>query len=241
MTVPILHCCWTNALTPRARCIADPSNLSDDERWKAERFVDSETRQLYIFRRGWLRQQLSCWLDRPPGALRFEVNAYGKPFIRDSGLGFSLSSSRSLVFLVVGQSDQIGCDIEYCDSAIDPVPIVKSNFAQRERSAYLALPERARLTAFYHAWTCKEAFLKAVGVGLSRDLDAFEVDVDPRRSARLLHGCDGFSVQSLSPEADFSAAIVAPGVWTARMASRISTGTTPAHGAWEHTRCGSGA
>jgi len=56
-------------------------------------------------------------------------------------------------------------------------------FSPRERHALARVPSGNRLRAFFEIWTLKEAYLKACGDGLLRELDAFDVtvgDAQPR-------------------------------------------------------------
>ena len=54
-----------------------------------------------------------------------------------------------------------------------------------ERGQLNELPERDREAAFLTLWTCKEAYLKAVGSGIAMPLRDIEVDFHPLRFVRI--------------------------------------------------------
>jgi 4'-phosphopantetheinyl transferase len=66
--------------------------------------------------------------------------------------------------------------------------------------------------AFFNAWTRKEAFLKALGDGLARPLDSFEVSLLPEDAPRLLriddHPAQGWQLHALEPAPGYIAALV---------------------------------
>ena len=59
-------------------------------------------------------------------------------------------------------------------------------FSKQEVAALGLLPPDARTRAFFNCWTRKEAFVKAVGEGLSHSLDDFDVTLRPGDEPRLL-------------------------------------------------------
>jgi len=72
---------------------------------------------------------------------------------------------------------------------VRPLPdaehLVERFFAAEERRAYQACAEADRPKAFFTLWTRKEAYVKALGLGLGMAFDAFAVSQDsPARVLR---------------------------------------------------------
>jgi 4'-phosphopantetheinyl transferase len=59
-------------------------------------------------------------------------------------------------------------------------------FSPRENAALQLVPEAQRREAFFNCWTRKEAYIKAMGEGLTHPLDQFEVSLKPGEPAQLL-------------------------------------------------------
>ncbi|MEO1685956.1 MAG: 4'-phosphopantetheinyl transferase superfamily protein, partial [Cyanobacteria bacterium J06631_12] len=45
------------------------------------------------------------------------------------------------------------------------------------------------LEAFLQHWTCKEAYLKAIGMGLSQSMQTVEIDMTPPRLKNVPQDC----------------------------------------------------
>jgi len=85
--------------------------------------------------------------------------------------------------IAVARHREVGIDVEEIRQ-ID-VGIIRNRLSARESSELSQLSGSERLDAFYHCWTRKEAFVKALGLGLHADLTAFDVSVDARQPQLL--------------------------------------------------------
>jgi 4'-phosphopantetheinyl transferase len=87
-------------------------------------------------------------------------------------------------------------------------------FSPREAAELHSLPATDRRQAFFHCWTRKEAYIKAIGRGLSMPLDGFDVSLRPGQPAQLLavHAdpaeVNRWQLASLTPAAGFVAAVI---------------------------------
>jgi 4'-phosphopantetheinyl transferase len=165
--------------------------LDDAERRRADRFAFPHDRRRFAVGRGLLRTILGHYLDRPPGSIRFEANAHGKPGLDpasgvDASIRFNLAHSGSLVVYALARGRDLGVDIEQIRPDFTGLAIAGRFFAPGESEALRALPEADRTLAFFHGWTRKEAYIKAQGKGLALPLDEFEVAIGPDRPAALL-------------------------------------------------------
>ncbi len=185
--------------------------LSAEERGRAGQFCFERDRRRYVARRGILREFIESYLDCDPAGVAFVHNAYGKPAVAQGDLRFNLSHSHGMALYAFCRGADVGCDIERRDPKFAAEQIPERFFSPDEVRALRSLPLNEQTEAFFNCWTRKEAYIKAVGRGLSIALDSFDVSLAPTEPAALRRGCEGWSVQSFEPLAGFQAAIVAQG------------------------------
>lgn len=174
---------WRIALDPAAPPgPADVALLSDAERERAARFRFDRDRNRWLHAHVALRRILGAELDVAPAALRFAHGPRGKPRLAwptQPPLEFNLSDAADLALLALSRSGPVGVDVEHVERVADLEAIAASHFAPEERAALFALPEAERTDGFYRLWTRKEAYIKAIGIGLSFGLDRFAVTIEP--------------------------------------------------------------
>lgn len=195
--------------------------LSKDERDRAERFRFPRDRDRFIAGRGLLREILGHYLDEKPTALKFDYGSYGKPGLRGqgspNGIFFNISHSEGLGLYAVGRGREIGVDVEKIRKDISIYEIAKHHFSSNEFTVLKSLSQNDQAEAFFNCWTRKEAYIKALGTGLSLSLDKFDVSLAPGEPATLLRvaGQPGelsrWSFRDLRPETDYVAGLVVEG------------------------------
>jgi 4'-phosphopantetheinyl transferase len=162
--------------------------LTPDERQRAQRFHFEHDRLRYVVARGVLRDILGRYLRRPPALIRFAYNEYGKPALAEDegGLRFNVSHSKDAALYAFTRGREVGVDIESLRDDFASLEIAERFFSRLEMDALGSLPTHLRTQAFFNCWTRKEAYIKALGEGLSHPLDCFAVTLKPHEQARLV-------------------------------------------------------
>ena len=141
---------------------------------------------------------------------------------RASGAGVA-----TFIALAAGLAFTSTAYAEYPDK---PVTLVVPYPAEvEERSLFIgrhALDGGARELAFYRCWTRKEAYIKALGEGLSMSLDSFEVSLGEQPRFEACHDGEdpqAWSLLDVSPGPDFvgAAALRGSGLQLRRFCLRL--------------------
>ena len=213
---------WRVSLAQTESCLQSlQQTLSPDERTKADRFRFPKDRSQFIVSRGALRAILSRYLNISSHILRFDYNPYGKPslIVGQGGntLRFNVSHSRGMALIAITKNRDIGVDLEGINPNFSCLEIAEKFFSPLENSVLLSLPEHLQATAFFTCWTRKEAYIKAVGKGLSIPLNQFDVSLAPGEPAALLNveenpeEASKWSLIELFPSSDMVAAVAVAG------------------------------
>ncbi len=180
--------------------------LTPEERDRAARFFRPADADGFVLARGLLRRILGEYLDRPPAEIRFARNGNGKPFIENHPLEFNLSHSRERTLIAVTSGRQVGIDIEFRRKDLSMEAIAARWFAPEERAFFQSLQNPC--DGFFDIWAKKEAYVKALGIGIYKNLNTFAVPTGGEPGDPMM-GTDGkWFFQTLGIAPDYAAALV---------------------------------
>lgn len=196
--------------------------LSTSEKETAYQFVVERDRRRFVVAHGRLRQILSRYTDAAPEQLTFGRGTHGKPFLshesRGDSVSFNLSRSQSVGLCAVAYGQEVGADVEWIRPLDGLETLVNRFFSPLEKEDWQHLEEGQRLEAFFRYWTCKEAYVKARGDGLTLPLNRFDVAFSPSAPPRLarIQGdateAANWHLQTLTPATGYRAAVALPGL-----------------------------
>jgi 4'-phosphopantetheinyl transferase len=194
--------------------VAARDNLSRAEHERAARFRSHEAQAEFIVCRGALRSILSNYLGVVPQAVEFTQGPYGKPELapaHGSKLRFNVSHSHGLILEAVSL-EEVGIDVEFIRPEASLSDFGTRVFSCRETAFLAKLPPGERPRELFQCWTRKEAFVKALGLGLSDSIAEIHVLplIDDERDMRIC-GAPNLSkqwaVQDLNAADGFVAAL----------------------------------
>jgi 4'-phosphopantetheinyl transferase len=197
--------------------------LDDAERERARRFATEELQRRWSIGRGALREILAGYLgisarDVPIVLRPCTVcgGPHGKPALAPpaDGVRFNVSHTTERLLVAVADDREVGIDAEPIARASRLAATARSWLAEPEAARLERLPSPEREEALLRLWTFKEAYLKAVGIGLNADLREVVVGLDAQPVLQAAPGeadPQRWLMLPVETSADTVAALVVPG------------------------------
>ena len=172
------------------------SILPEEDLAQAADLLNPERRRRFLQTQALLRTLIAGYLSHgrepvTPSEIVLHRGPSGKPHLPSRApLHFNLSHSGSLAVFAFSLDTEIGVDAE----ELRPMPhaheIADRFFAPEESADFRRLTKNADpkhvQQLFFSCWTRKEAYVKAIGIGLDFPLDRFRVSLNPRQPSALL-------------------------------------------------------
>jgi 4'-phosphopantetheinyl transferase len=193
------------------------AQLPAEEQERAKRYRAPLAHTQFVVARWTLRTLLGRYLDLAPAEVPLTNGLRGKPALpANLGLSFNVSHSHGLALFAFASKSEVGVDVEQVRSVADDLGLAQRYFCPQEVAVLQALALQQRQETFFHIWTRKEAFLKAIGLGISYGVERVEVSTTPEE-ARLLR-LDGleapasnWDMQGLRPAREYVGAVCVEG------------------------------
>jgi 4'-phosphopantetheinyl transferase len=155
------------------------------------RFSDLSVFQQRATRRFYLRLLLGAYLGLPGKDIHIGRRIKGRPELDSAQskgkLNFNVARSNSCYLIGISSGATIGVDLEIAARrAGKPMALARRYFSKAEIAALALLGEEELHRAFVHTWACKEAIVKASGMGIANQLCRFTVDVNPDNPPSVL-------------------------------------------------------
>jgi 4'-phosphopantetheinyl transferase len=201
---------WTNLLTQEER-----------ERVNRKRLPIDSRRTLAS--RACLRTLLGGYLHLKPQDIKLKTKSEGKPFVEHQGttsrIEFNVSHSGEWILMGFSLDRSLGIDVEQRRELVFG-DLVNDFFAPSEQKQWNALNPDQHSMAFFSAWTRKEAYLKAIGLGLTKALNSFAVSLNDKSPSQIdwcsdnPTTCRHWQIVDLEPAPDYKGALVAESLAT---------------------------
>lgn len=186
LTVEAIHIWQVQLSKPQILIDGFWQLLDTHEQSRAQRFVNPKHSANFVVARAVLRCLLAAYVNCEPSTIVFQQNNYGKLALGTSPhtptpptLHFNLSHAGDVAMYAFSKKREVGIDVEQIRQEIEITEIATRFFSLQENAALSTVPQALRLQTFFNCWTRKEAFIKAIGKGLSYSLHKFSVDLNP--------------------------------------------------------------
>ena len=140
-----------------------------------------------------VRELLAARLATPPSQIDIRYDSWGHPSLAgDVSPAISISHSGPLCAVAVAHAGKVGVDIEVLQPDIDIAALAGDCCTPAEQELLNSVLPENRAATFYAIWTLKEAYQKAIGLGMAIDMRSIATEKRP----------DGIHLQSVhgSPE-----------------------------------------
>lgn len=189
----IVHCCFGSkdtAITNDIPTVVDvyfakTKEIISEYSW-LEKYFDNRDklmadklhydtdRYTYMLCHTLLNLFLSKKLNIGPSEIYIEYDKNNKPGLKADSLFFNISHTKEAFAFAISDHSKVGIDLEKVVRNVDFKSIINNLFSNEEREFILESPADSR-NRFFLLWTRKEAFLKALGVGIINNLKDVEV------------------------------------------------------------------
>lgn len=151
--------------------------MSEQEKEKITHFRFYEDQMRYATGKIATRLLLAQYLGVEDKEVQICKNEYGKLYHQKidgkKSIQFNISHSGDIVLICFSYYPKVGVDVELIKYFPEYKDIARNFYTEEEA---LEVVKYMTPNMFYQYWTAKEAYLKAIGIGLAKGMDFFVVE-----------------------------------------------------------------
>lgn len=187
--------------------------LSEEEKARYSQFLYEKDKLKYICNHVFRRSVLAQYLGVQPAEIQYSYTNFDKPFFPKSNIQFSHSYRSDIGLLAIYRDSEVGIDIEEKKALQDAATFSDFSFSEAEK-AFIFANEKFDENAFFTFWTFKEAFIKAIGIGLNADIRQFDLAgfMDQEVKELEFGGNMNWIIKKLPAQEGFAAAYAVKGI-----------------------------
>jgi 4'-phosphopantetheinyl transferase len=188
--------------------------LSNDEQTQMDKYKVHDDRMRFCIGRAMLRFLSGRYLNID-SRLQLSVSDMGKPYWQqyNDRLSFNISHSGQWVIIAFTSGREIGIDVEAINNSakFDFRNIAKHSFHKDEIAAIDTSSTPRDI--FYDIWSCKEAVIKALGIGLHCDLQKLSVLPLPALNqwSEITYKNDSVTISKFAVDNNYTSAVAIMG------------------------------
>jgi len=192
--------------------------LSNEEKDRIDKFKFKSLRERHTVSKGLLKSFIANYLNIETEEINFVQNEYGKPSLQpelnEVNLQFNVSHSEQLGMFAFTTGKELGIDVELIQEIPNLNQIVDICFSEFEKDWFYKSDPNQQKELFYKVWTGKEAFIKAIGTGLSFPLNEIEFIINTNKTIELqrVHGDQSYwgkwNIYTFNPLPNFISSLV---------------------------------
>ena len=192
--------------------------LTERQKIKLNRLPNDTLKVRYIAGRGYLFQLVAAYLGVEPQELKFDFGKLGKPYI-NSELGelqFNFSDTFSpdkggMGLFGFSRKHELGVDLEWAGRTGRFQQIMKRRFSENEQHLLNSENPAEQSAHFLSCWTRKEAYGKALGLGIRYPMREIDLCLDCANPQLQLPET-GWTIQQLALPDNFIGCLVNEGL-----------------------------
>jgi 4'-phosphopantetheinyl transferase len=169
--VGVVHVWWFPFDASRTWEATARQQLSETELTRSAQLKATDRQYRFLFYRWAIRCCLAQYANAEPNEIPLGLLAGGKPFwkyaVGGVQLAFNHSHTAEFGVLAVARHGDVGIDVEQAHENLNVRAVAREALSPQEWSEFERRPSSEQTEYVLRHWTCKEAFLKGLAIGLA--------------------------------------------------------------------------